>query len=31
VVVEGADHGSYIVGSPVMGEMLVRFLKDCGY
>ena len=31
VVVEGADHGSYIVGSPVMGEMLIRFLKDCGY
>ena len=24
VVVEGADHGSYIAGSPVMGEMLIR-------
>jgi pimeloyl-ACP methyl ester carboxylesterase len=30
VVVEGADHGSYIAGSPVMGEMLIRFLRECG-
>ena len=26
VVVEGADHGSYIDGSPVMGELLIDFL-----
>ena len=28
VIVEGADHGSYIEGSPLMGEMLLDFLKD---
>ena len=27
-VVEGADHGSYIDGSPVMGEMLLAFLAE---
>lgn len=31
VVVEGADHGSYIVGSEVMGEMLLYFLKENKY
>ncbi len=31
VTVEGADHGSYIQNSPVMGDMLCGFLKDCGY
>ncbi len=29
-VVPGADHGSYIDGSPVMGEMLIRFLEEVG-
>lgn len=28
VIVEGADHGSYIAGSPRMGEMLLDFLKE---
>jgi len=28
VIVEGADHGSYIHNSPLMGEMLMDFLKD---
>ena len=27
VVVEGADHGSYIAGSTIMGELLIEFLK----
>ena len=27
VVVEGADHGSYIAGSTIMGELLIDFLK----
>lgn len=26
IVVEGADHGSYIQGSPVMGRLLIEFL-----
>lgn len=30
-VVEGADHGSYIAGSEMMGEMLISFLKERGY
>jgi pimeloyl-ACP methyl ester carboxylesterase len=28
VIVEGADHGSYIVNSEVMGELLIRFLDE---
>lgn len=28
VIVEGADHGSYIVDSEVMGELLIQFLKE---
>ena len=28
VIVKGADHGSYIAGSEVMGEMLIDFLKE---
>lgn len=31
VIVAGEDHGSYIVGSPVMGSMLIDFLKRKGY
>ena len=31
VTVPGADHGSYIVGSPVMGEMLLDFLRRHGF
>ncbi len=31
VVVEGADHGSYIVDSPVMGRLLINFLRERGY
>ena len=31
VIVPGADHGSYIDGSPVMGGMLLRFLEEHGY
>lgn len=27
VIVPGEDHGSYIVGSPVMGSLLLRFLE----
>lgn len=27
-IVKGADHGSYIAGSEVMGEMLISFLKE---
>ena len=27
-VVDGADHGSYIADSEVMGELLIRFLKE---
>ena len=30
-VVKGADHGSYIEGSEVMGEMLISFLRERGY
>ena len=30
VVVEGADHGSYIAGSTIMGELLIDFLKKRG-
>lgn len=28
VIVKNADHGSYIVGSEIMGEMLIRFLAE---
>ena len=28
IIVDGADHGSYIDGSPVMGELLLSFLKE---
>ena len=28
IIVEGADHGSYIDKSPLMGEMLLSFLKE---
>ena len=28
VIVPGADHGSYIVNSPIMGELLLRFLAE---
>ena len=28
VIVDGADHGSYIVGSPVMGELLLSFFGN---
>ncbi len=28
IIVEGADHGSYIDGSPLMGEMLLAFLQE---
>ena len=31
VIVEGADHGSYIVGSEVMGRLLLDFLGENGY
>ena len=31
VVVEGADHGSYIADSEIMGELLIRFLRQAGY
>ena len=27
VIVDGADHGSYIAGSPVMGELLLSFFE----
>ena len=27
IVVPGADHGSYIAGSEIMGEMLIRFMN----
>ena len=27
-IVEGHDHGSYIAGSEIMGEMLIEFLKE---
>ena len=30
VIVENEDHGSYIVGSEIMGELLLRFLKKHG-
>ena len=28
MIIEGADHGSYIADSPVMGELLIRFLQE---
>jgi len=28
IVVKGADHGSYIAGSDIMGELLIRFLNE---
>jgi pimeloyl-ACP methyl ester carboxylesterase len=28
IVVPGADHGSYIVGSEIMGDLLIRFLRE---
>jgi pimeloyl-ACP methyl ester carboxylesterase len=28
IVVPGADHGSYIVGSEIMGDLLIRFLQE---
>ena len=28
VVVEDADHGSYIMDSEIMGELLIRFLRE---
>ena len=28
IVVPGADHGSYIVNSEIMGDMLIRFLRE---
>lgn len=31
VIVDGADHGSYIVGSETAGEILIPFLKKHGY
>lgn len=31
VIVAGADHGSYICNSPVMGNLLVDFLRRNGY
>ena len=31
VIVPGHDHGSYIDGSPVMGELLLDFLRQNGY
>ena len=30
VIVENEDHGSYIVGSEIMGKLLLRFLKKHG-
>ena len=31
VIVEGADHGSYIVGNETMGNLLIDFLRRNGY
>ncbi len=31
VILPGADHGSYLAGSPVMGNLLLAFLKEQGY
>lgn len=31
VIVEGEDHGSYIVDNEFMGELLIKFLKKHGY
>ena len=31
VIIDGADHGSYIVGSETAGERLIPFLKKHGY
>ena len=28
-IVKGADHGSYIHGSEIMGGLLLEFLKNC--
>ena len=30
IIVENEDHGSYIVGSEIMGNLLIRFLKKHG-
>ncbi len=31
IVVNGEDHGSYIDGSEIMGDLLIDFLKEHGY
>jgi hypothetical protein len=31
IEVTGEDHGSYIEGSPVMGNLLIDFLKEKNY
>ena len=31
VILEGEDHGSYVIGSEKMGELLLEFLKAQGY
>lgn len=31
IIVPGADHGSYLDGSPLMGEMLLKFFRKHGY
>ncbi len=31
IILENEDHGSYIVGSEVMGKMLISFLQEKGY
>ena len=31
ITVQGADHGSYVAGSEVMGNYLIRFFADHGY
>ena len=31
VTVAGADHGSYIIGSEIMGELLLSFFEENGY
>lgn len=30
-IVPGADHGSYLDGSPLMGDMLLHFFREHGY
>ena len=30
-IVENADHGSYVVNSEIMGELLIRFLEEHDY